>query len=1000
MKRLGLVLVLLMVAVIAAPADAQEQTGVLTGRITADGGEALPGVSVEIKGPSGTLVSVTDVRGDYRFPRVLPGVYTVTARLQGFQTYEASRVPVALGDRAILNVTLKISSVMETVVVTGERVQIAVGENSTSASMASEQIALLPKGRDFTSVVAQAPGASNEAFAGGISIDGASGSENRFVIDGIDTTRPNDGLSGQGFITDFVEEIQVKSAGYSAEFGGSLGGVINAITKSGTNEFHGWLGGYFTSSSLNGDRRPIAYESWPGFYRTFDKDDESRFEPGFALGGPIIKDSLWFYLGYSPTLRSIERTPFEKTSAAEQDITDHFFAGNLKGNIGSKLIFKVSANITPSKTEGSLPALDGSTPDEADLDVDTKYPTSSYSAYADYVPSSNFYVSGRVGMYETDTQISGVDAQNRIFFRNGVIGTTPENPDGLPKTDPRYRATGFSNVPNDSFQNANEDNWKRTSAGIDANYFVTALGSHSFKAGVQYEKIENSVDIGENGNYFEVRWGLPDRFGISGKGTYGSVGVRRFRTEGAAEASNVGLFLQDTWNVHPNLTLNLGVRTEQERIPNYGAQVDPTLPTNAIEFDFKDKLAPRLGFSWDVTGKQQLKVYGSYGTYYDITKLEMPRGSFGADRWIQHVYELNTLDWDTLFAACTRVDNTLGQNPCPTLPGHKARDLRAPGDPHDSIDPDLQPMENQEIQLGVDYQLTKNSVVSARYVNKKLKNTIEDIGYLVFLPDGTSEEQYITGNPGKGLVSGDPAGPIPPQAEAIRDYEAIELTFARRFADNFSVRAAYVYSKLSGNYSGLASSDEFGRTDPNVARYFDGLAYGYDSQGKLVDGVLNTDRPHAFEVQGLYQASWGTNIGLSFSWASGSPVSTDATYNGVNFFPNGRNDMGRLSGLTQTDLLLTHPFKIGGFDLEVSLNVLNLFDQDTVTRIDNVQYFDDICEISAECDGSNDWYFSELVPYDYVTFMEANKASKNPLYGMPLTYQAPRTVRLGLKFIF
>lgn len=1000
MKRLGMALVLLMVTVLAVPTDAQEQTGVLTGRIAADGGEALPGVSVEIRGPSGTLVSVTDARGDYRFPRVLPGVYSVTARLQGFQTFEASRVPVGLGDRAILNVTLRISSVLETVVVTGERVRIAVGESSTTASMAAEQIALLPKGRDFTSVVAQAPGASQEAFAGGISIDGASGSENRFVIDGIDTTRPNDGLSGQSLITDFVEEVQVKSAGYPAEFGGSLGGVINAVTKSGTNELHGWLGAYLSASSLNGDRRPVAYESWPGFYRTFDKDGESRLEPGFALGGPILRDSLWFFLGYSPTLRSIERTPYGKTTAAKQDVTDHFFAGNLKGNIGSRFVFKVSANVTPSETDGNLPALDGSTPDDADLDVVSKYPTSSASAYADFVPSSSFYVSGRVGIYETDTKTSGIDTQNQIFFRNGVIGTTPGNPGGLPKTDPRYRETGFSNVPNESFQNADRDNWKRTSAGIDANLFVTALGSHSFKAGVQYEKIENSVHLGENGNFFEVRWGLPDWYGMGVQGTYGSVGVRRFRTEGAAEASNVGLFLQDTWNVHPNLTLNVGVRTEQERVPNYAARVDPTLPKNAIEFDFEDKLAPRLGFSWDVTGRQQLKVYGSYGTYYDITKLEMPRGAFGAEHWVQHMYELNTLDWDTLFAACTRVDNTLGQNPCPTLPGHKARDLRAPGDPHDSIDPDLQPMENEEVQIGVDYQLTKSSVVSARYVNKKLKNTIEDIGYLVFLPDGTSEEQYISGNPGKGIVSGDPAGPIPPQAEAIRDYEALELTFSRRFADSFSVRAAYVYSRLSGNYSGLASSDEFGRTDPNVLRYFDGLVYGYDSRGELVDGVLNTDRPHAFEVQGLYRTSWGTNIGLSFSWASGSPVSTDGSYNGVTFFPNGRNDMGRLSGLTQTDLLLTHPFRIGGYELEVSLNVLNLFDQDTVTRIDNVQYFDGICDVRADCDGSNGWYFTNLVPYDYETVMEAAKARKNPLYGSPLAYQDPRTVRLGLRFVF
>lgn len=139
-------------------------------------------------------MAVTDARGEYRFPRVSPGAYKVTARLQGFQTYENSRVGVALGDKATVNVTLKISSVTETVVVTGERVQIAVGENQTSVAIGAEQIALLPKGRDFTSVVTQAPGVSNEANLGGISVDGASGSENRFVIDGVDTTNPQDGV--------------------------------------------------------------------------------------------------------------------------------------------------------------------------------------------------------------------------------------------------------------------------------------------------------------------------------------------------------------------------------------------------------------------------------------------------------------------------------------------------------------------------------------------------------------------------------------------------------------------------------------------------------------------------------------------------------------------------------------------------------------------------------------------------------------------------------------
>ncbi len=480
------------------------------------------------------------------------------------------------------------------------------------------------------------------------------------------------------------------------------------------------------------------------------------------------------------------------------------------------------------------------------------------------------------------------------------------------------------------------------------------------------EDQERGLHAARTATLYEVRWGLPDRFGLGVQGTYGSVAVRDFLTHGAAEAENIGLFIQDTWNVTPNFTLNLGVRTEQERVPNYGAARDPSLPKNAIEFDFEDKLAPRLGFSWDVTGKQQLKVYGSYGTYYDITKLEMPRGSFGADRWITSALPAEHARLVDPAGRLQPGHQHLRSEPLPG-PRHAevTRDLRAPSDPADGIDPDLQPMENREFQLGLDYQLTKNSVVSARYVNKKLINTIEDIGYLVFNADGTSEEVYITGNPGKGVVAGDPAGPVPPQGEAIRDYEAIELTFNRRFADNFSFRAAYVYSSLTGNYSGLASSDEFGRTDPNVARYFDGLAYSYDSNGSFVDGALVTDRPHAFEVQGVYQAPFGTQLGLNFSWASGGAKTTNATYNGVYFYPNGREDMGRLPNITATDLSITHPFKIGDFRLELSLNVLNLFDEDTVTRVGVEKYFDDICDVRADCDGTNEWYFSTLVPYDY-----------------------------------
>ena len=1008
-------LILIFGAFAGAPAVAQEQVGSIVGTVKSDE-TPMPGVTVEVKGSSGTLTGVTNVNGDFRFPRVLPGTYTVTAKISGFKTYENRNVAVSLGERITVNIPLVMSTVMETIVVSGEAVQISMGDNSTSAKIGGETLNRLPKGRDFTSVVAMAPGASNEPFLAGISIDGASGSENRFVIDGIDTTHPGSGQSGQNFITDMVEEVQVKSAGYAAEYGGGLGGVINAITKSGSNEFRGQVGVYYGNNSMdgnvNGENRRYYQESYPGYYRTFEKDKESRWEPGFGLGGPIVRDALWFFAGYWPTLISTERTPVGSATTYKQDQTRNYFSGNLKGNVGSQFVYKLSANLSPRKTEGVLPAYDGSTPTSANLNVNTKDPTASYSAYMDWVPGSTFFLSGRGGYYDTNTETEGVKTDPQFYFRNGIIP--------VPVSDPRYAPTPFFSVPVDSFYETGMDKWKRYYGGLDANLFVNnLLGSHAFKVGVLYEKIKNDVVYGEAGNQFENRWGLADRYSLGVQGTYGSVAVRRFRTEGGATDTNMGIYIQDTWTIHRDVTLNIGLRTEQERVPNYGAARDPSLPKNAIEFNFKDKLAPRLGFAWDIGGKQKVKLYGSYGNYYDIMKVEMARGSFGADQWVTHVYPLNTLDWSTLNNGCTLSQNTLTDNPCPALGVPRSRDLRAPTDPADSIDPNLKPMENREIQAGVDWQVTKNSVLGVRYVNKKLLNTIEDVGVLVFFPDGSSEEQYFTANPGKGITlqpganGCTPEENCPPHGVAVRNYEAFEVNYSRRFANNFSLHASYTYSKLKGNYGGLASSDEFGRTDPNVARYFDGVAYSYDESGNFVEGPLNTDRPHTVQVQGYYRAPFNTSIGINASWRSGTPVTTNADWLGVYFYPYGRNDQGRLASLTNFDVMLAQPFQIGKVNLEVSVNVLNILDAHKITRVGVFPYQDDICDVAPGCDSTNNYYFNTLVPYNFDALMRANGGTPNPAYmnaytastdatrqGYVPAYQSPRTVRFALKLFF
>lgn len=995
----SVVAIALVVLALAGPASAQEQVGAIQGKVLDAQNEPLPGATVEAVETGGARLSaITGADGGFRFPRVPPGRYTVSAKLEGLSPAEPQSALVTLGQTISLSFAMGVGVVSETISVVGEAGQIDIKGSSTSASISSEDIALLPKGRDFTSLATLAPGVSNEGFAGGISIDGASGSENRFVIDGIDTTDGLDGTSGQNLITDFLEEVQVKSAGYAAEFGGSVGGVINAVTKSGTNDFQGFVGMYYGDRGWDGSERALPYNTGVSLYRTYEEDDITRFEPAFGIGGPIVKDKAWFYGGYSYTETETNRTPPGQSTKTSTDTREYYLL-NIKGNVGSSFLYKVSGNFAPREVDNTLPARDGSTPETVDLNVDDEFPVESYSAYADWIPTNSFYLSGRVGFYTADQTTTADFADYRIFFRDRAFPIVG---------DPRYRPASFATVPAASINGTAFDLYERTAGSLDGNFFFDALGSHALKGGVQYEELTNDVASGEVGNLYTIRWGLPDRFGAGVIGTYGSLGVRRFGTFGGAASENLGLYLQDSWSVMPNLTLNIGVRTEKETVPNYGAAVNGV--ENAWEFDFGDKVAPRLGFAWDVFSDQKLKVYGSWGYYYDISKLNI-RGSFGGDKWIEYLWPLETLNWETLpqVGQCTNSTNVAGVNPCPGFGApQETLDLRFPTDPTDplfGVDPDLKPFQQEEWQIGADYQLSKYSVVGFRYVNKDVKHAIEDMGFFYCFSDTDCVEGYNIGNPGEGVGGQDPVGPVPAQPRAKREYQAVELSWNRRFAENWSARVSYTYSQLEGNYPGLASSDEFGRTSPNTNRLFDYVHNSFDRFGNAVYGELNTDRPHQIDAQFIYQFGWGTSIGLNQYYGSGTPISTQVNYAGVPFFAFGRGDAGDTDDLTQTDLLIAHPFKIGDFTLELSLNVINLFDEDTALLIDPLLSNGDVCTSSPGCDRTQDWFFSN-VPLNTGNI---NASQNNPYYlkpnvsgsaGTDNIYQTRRTIRAGLKFTF
>ena len=998
--RLGFV-VMLAALLLCVPAFAQEQTGAIQGTVTDSDGGVLPGATVTISGDGYSNTVVANANGAYRLPAVPPGSYTIAAELDGFQVSDYEDVKVSLGARLGLNFKLYPDTVKEVIEVTAEAPIISLTSSDTSAVISQEWVENLPTGRDFTSVVSQVAGANDEGLLGGISIDGASGAENRFIVDGIDTTNLQNGTSEKTLITDFLEEVQVKASGYNAEFGGSTGGVISAVTKSGSNQFKGEVHGYFEEDGLLLDEREfagggrnrtlqISPTTGEGEYRSFNPDTFSRTEYGFSLGGPVYKDKVWFFAGYSPTQWEEQRTVTflsdGSTNTFNLDNDYDYITANVTASLGP-VFLKLSGNISDRERDNIFPSLNGTgSSDPADYDVDRSQPNESFSLNADWLVSANTSINMRAGHFEYDTQDTGF--YTGVWYGFSTASRLPETifPDfpanlarPLGSLTPTNDGTAF-------------DFFERDFLTADASFYLEGFGGeHEIKIGGLSEDIGNSVLDGYTNTRILFYWGrsLPDLTGTPRTGTYGHYRVLQIATQGDVEARNNAIFLQDSWRPNGRLTINLGLRAEKERIPSFAA--DSNIPSTAIGFDYDDKIAPRLGFAYDLKGDGRWKLYGSAGVFYDNTKLEMPRGSFGADKWVDYYYGLDQFDWTQIAANCKITENSIEARPT-GCPGEFlfAVDRRHPSnDPDDStIDPNLKPLESNEITIGIEHMLTSKIAVGARYVRKELVRTIEDVGVL----DPAIGEVFFIANPGEGVAT-DILGPeFPSQPKAVRDYDGLTLTIRKNFSNNWGLNASYTYSKLYGNYSGLASSDEGGRLSPNVNRFFDGLQSSFDANGNAVYGRLASDRPHQFKAQFIYETPWGTIVSLDQRIASGTPESTEYDVApGLPFFPYGRGDLGRTPTITQTDLYLAHEFAVGGDNsLEISMSVFNLFDEDTVTSLNNSGVQSDLPLSEAE-------FFAGFNPEAVI---DNEEVPRNPLFGLANGFQGARSVRLGVSFRF
>ncbi|HMI85696.1 MAG TPA: TonB-dependent receptor [Polyangiaceae bacterium] len=1033
------------ICLLARTAHAQVGTAVLTGTVV-DTTDKKPVADAVVTATSpaaqGEQIVVTDSAGLYRIPSLPIGKYTLRVEKDTYKPYLRDGIMLRADSTIRVNVELLPEALKgEAVTVVARPPTVDVGSSTTSTSISSEFTHRIPmsrpggKGaasRSFESVAEAAPGARNDTY--GTSISGTTSPENQYVLDGMSVNNPAFGIVGTPLTMEFVKEVNVVSGGYMPEYGRSTGGVLTVVTKSGSNEFHGSVFGFYSPGALEGRKALVKRE---GTTVQSEQTLSGIGDVGADVGGPIIKDKLWFYAGFDlartryTLSRTFNRRLVNPDGSIVKDEEGLTVTEQIPGSEQSwpaysqsiqamgKLTYAIDPNhqvalsvyVTPTSSGGrnafSLSSSSGQpevtpqtnilgTPDTLGhvrrndpIDVNLKF--------TDAFANKRVMLDTTLGWHHETNSLLASDGTRPSSFQG--LSNVPRvtwrrtNPHPLPDFEPDVlQAPGgcemvpvmlpsgamstVNNCPVPSYFTGgpaalSESQLNRYQGRSVLTILLQGAGHHVVKAGVDLELMK----------YDNLR------------ANSGGVGYRE-ATNGNTftQLSEYGFITGPDQIVHLD---NLHAKTQSLTVGGFiqdsWSILDKVTLNAGVRYDAQylysntgdrslslpNQWSPRAGVIYDPTQSGRSKIFANYARFYENVPLDIADRSLSGEAVIQSVVGAGRT------AAPCGSGRTLG--PCIgehrdsyTAPNLKYSTI---GAGPQVIDPDIRPQASDEIVFGAEYEILRDTRLGVSYSKRWMHSIIEDMSR-------DEARTYFLGNPGEGIAKDFP--------KAERNYDAGTLYLTKVFADDWLAQASYTLSYLRGNYVGLFRPENL-QLDPNINSDF-------DLRSLLANrtGPLNGDRRHQIKV--FLAKDWRltpqhyATTGLGGRAHSGDPTSylgghpvygADQAY----ILPRGSGE--RLPWEFGADLQLGYRFHIDkDKTVQATIDIFNLFNFQAAVQRDE-RYT--IANVLPVVNGD----LASLKHADGTPFVATGAGDeRNPNFGRVTLYQPPRIFRFGLRVTF